>query len=109
MQIRELDLKELQSVYDVLKKLYTQMSYKEFEDTIYDMRYMDYKMLGIFENDTLISYAGVCILTTLKDKRHLKVYEFKTDEKYDKNKYDKIMKEYLNDFAKVAMCVKVVF
>ena len=109
MQIRELDLKELESVYDVLKQLYTKLTYKEFEDLIYDMRYMDYKMLGVFEQDILISYAGVSILTTLKNKRHLKVFDFYTDRKYDVLKYDKIMKGYLDDFAKVGMCEKVIF
>jgi len=109
MQIRELDLKELANVYDVIKQLYTSMSYKEFEDLIYDMRYMDYKMLGIFENTTLISYAGICILTTLEDKRHLKVFDFITDNQYDVKKYNKIMKDYLVDFANVGMCEKVIY
>jgi len=109
MQIRELDLKELYTVYDVLKQLHPELTYKEFEDLIYDMRYMDYKMIGVFEKESLVTYAGVCILTTLKDKRHLKVFDFITDEKYDNQKYDKIMSDYLEDFAKVGMCVRVVY
>ncbi len=109
MQIRELDLKELYTIYDVLKQLRPELSYKEFEDLIYDMRYMDYRMIGIMDGEILISYAGVCIQTTLLDKRHLKVFDFITDEKYDAKKYDEIMKEYLNDYAKVGMCESVVY
>jgi hypothetical protein len=109
MQIRELDLKELDVAYGVLKELYSELSYKEFEDLIYDMRYMDYKIIGIFEKDTLITYAGVCIQTTLKDKRHLRVFDFITSKRYDTIKYDKIMKDYLLDFSNVAMCVKVIY
>ena len=109
MQIRELDLKELDTVYSVLSELYTDMSYKEFEDFIYDMRHMDYKMIGIMENDELITYAGVAIQTTFKNDRHLKVFDFVTSKKYDVKKYDEIMKEYLNDYAKMGMCESVVF
>jgi len=109
MQIRELDLKELYTVYEVVKQLRIGLSYKEFEDLIYDMRYMEYKMIGILENDELITYAGVCIQTTLKNKRHLKVFDFITDEKYDFKKYDEIMKEYLYDYSKTGMCESIIY
>ncbi|NPA58938.1 MAG: GNAT family N-acetyltransferase [Epsilonproteobacteria bacterium] len=109
MQIREIGLKELDLVYSVLSKSYQELTYKEFEDLIYDMREINYKMLGIFDNEELISYAGVVILTTFKDKRHLKVFDFITSDKYDVAKYDKLMKEYINDYAKMAMCESVKF
>ena len=109
MQIRELDLKELYTVYGVLSQLYTDISYKEFEDFIYDMRHMDYKMIGIMDGEELITYAGVAIQTTFKESRHLKVFDFVTSRKYDVEKYDEIMKDYLNDYAKMGMCESVVF
>jgi len=109
MQIRELDLKELYTVYDVLSQLHTQLSYKEFEDLIYDMRHMDYKMIGVMECDELITYAGVAIQTTFAEKRHLRVFDFITSKKYDSLKYDKIMKEYLEDYAKTGMCENIVY
>ncbi len=109
MQIRELNLKELYTIYDVLNEQYADLTYEEFEDLIYDMKYMDYKMIGILEKDVLIAYAGVCIQTTLRDKRHLKVFDFITSSKYDRKKYDDMMKKYLVDFAKVGMCEKVVY
>lgn len=109
MQIRELDLKELLSAYEVVSQLRTELSYKQFEDLIYDMRYMDYKMFGIFEGEELITYAGAVIQTTLKDKRHLRVFDFVTDKNKDVQRYDKIMLEYLDDYAKVGMCEKVLF
>lgn len=109
MQIRELDLKELFTAYEVVSQLRIELSYKEFEDLIYDMRYMDYKMFGIMEGEELITYAGIVIQTTLKDKRHLRVFDFITDNNKDVKKYDAIMLEYLNDYAKIAMCEKVLF
>ncbi|MEA3228705.1 MAG: GNAT family N-acetyltransferase [Campylobacterota bacterium] len=109
MQIRELDLKELDIVYELLSSLYKELSYKEFEDLIYDMRHMEYKMIGILDGENLISYAGVVIQTTFKDKRHLRVFELISSKKYDRVKYDKMMKDYLDDYSRMAMCSRVVF
>ena len=109
MQIRELDLKELYTVYEVLSQLHTQLSYKEFEDLVYDMRHMDYKMLGIMDGEELITFAGVVIQTTFLDKRHLKVFDLVTDKKYNTNRYDAMMREYLDDYAKIGMCESVIY
>ena len=108
MQIRELDLKELQTVYDVLSQLRVDLSYKEFEDLIYDMRHMEYKMLGIMDKEELIAYAGVAIQTNLYHKRHLYVFDLVTDEKYQGKGYGKMMLDYLIDYAKMGMCENIV-
>ncbi len=108
MQIRELDLKELQNVYDVLSQLRVDLSYKEFEDLVYDMRHMEYKMIGVMQGDELITYAGVAIQTNLYHKRHLYVFDLVTDEKYRAKGYGKMMLEYLEDYAKMGMCENIV-
>ena len=108
MQIRELDLKELYTVYDVLKQLRSGLSYEEFEDLIYDMKHMDYKMIGIMDGEELVTYAGLAIQTNLYHKRHLFVFELVTDAKYRSQGYGKMMLEYLVDFAKVGMCENIV-
>lgn len=109
MQIRELDLKELYIAYNVVTQLNLGLTYQVFEDLIYDMRHMEYKMFGTMDGEKLITYAGVAIQTTLKNRRHLKVFELITDKNYDSKKYDKIMKDYLDDYARVGMCEKVVY
>jgi len=108
MQIRELNLKELQTVYEVVSQLRDTLSYKEFEDLIYDMRDMQYKMIGIMDGEILITYAGVCVQTNLYHKRHLFVFELVTDEKYRGQKYGKMMLDYLLDYAKMGMCENIV-
>jgi len=108
MQIRELNLKELQTVYEVVSQLRDTLSYKEFEDLIYDMRDMQYKMIGIMDGEKLITYAGVCVQTNLYHKRHLFVFELVTDEKYRGQKYGKMMLDYLLDYAKMGMCENIV-
>ncbi len=108
MQIRELDLKELDTIYDVLSQLRVDLSYKEFEDLIYDMRHMDYKMIGIMQKDDLITYAGVAIQTNLYHKRHLYIFDLVTDEKYRAKGYGNMMLDYLKDYAKMGMCENIV-
>ena len=108
MQIRELDLKELQSAYEIVSQLRTELSYKEFEDLIYDMRHMDYIMIGIMEGDELITYAGVAIQTNLYHKRHLYVFDLVTDEKHKSKVYCEMMLDYLHDYAKISMCENIV-
>lgn len=108
MQIRELDLKELVTVFEVLSQLRRELDYDEFEDLIYEMRSMEYKMLGVMDGETLITYAGVAIQTNLYHKRHLFVFDLVTDEKYRGRGYGKVMLEYLEDFARIAMCENIV-
>ena len=108
MQIRELDLKELLTAYEVVSQLRTSLSYKEFEDLIYDMRDMEYKMIGIMDGESIITYAGVAVQTNLYHKRHLYVFDLVTDEKYRGKKYGHMMLEYLYDYAKMGMCENIV-
>jgi GNAT superfamily N-acetyltransferase len=108
MQIRELDLKELDAAYEVASQLRGELSYKEFEDLIYDMRHMEYKMIGIFEKDSLVAYAGVATQTNLRHKRHLFVFELVTREQSRGEGYGKLMLDYLVDYAKVGMCGSLV-
>jgi len=91
-----------------VSQLRVDLSYKEFEDLIYDMRDMEYKMLGIMNGEELITYAGVTVQTNLYHKRHLYVFELVTDEKYRGKKYGKMMLDYLYDYAKIGMCENIV-
>jgi ribosomal protein S18 acetylase RimI-like enzyme len=107
MQIRELDLKELETAWEVVSQLRTSLDYDTFENLIYDMR-QSYVMIGIFERGELRSYAGVAIQTNLYHKRHLFVHELVTDVKYRSQGYGKTMLEYLYDYAKVGACENIV-
>jgi len=108
MQIREMTLKELETIYEVLKQLREELSYKEFEDLIYDMRHMEYKMIGLLEREKLITYAGVAVQTNFYHKRHLYVFDLVTDEKHRGRGHGKEILEYLVDYAKTAMCENIV-
>ena len=108
MQIRELDLKELDIAYEVVAQFYKELSYKEFEDTIYDMRETNYKMLGVFQRGTLCAYAGVEIRTNLLYGRHLELHEVVTGKIFRERGYAKKLLEYIFDYAKIAMSTNIV-
>jgi hypothetical protein len=103
MQIREISLKELYEAYELVKKI-RDISYEEFEDLVYEMK-ENYIMIGVFDKEKLLSYAGLSIITTLKDKRHIRVYDLAfLDEKSLKE-----LKDYLEDYAKISMAKKVIY
>jgi hypothetical protein len=64
-----------------------------------------YIQIGVFENNELLAYAGISILTTLKDKRHIRVYDIASK---DKNSLEEL-KSYLEDYAKISMAKKVIY
>jgi len=108
MQIREMDLKELDVIYELLSQLRQTLSFKEFDDLVYDMRHMDYKMIGLFQRSELITYAGVAVQTNFYHKRHLYIFDLVTDSKYRGQKFGKEMLDYLEVYAKTAMCENIV-
>jgi GNAT superfamily N-acetyltransferase len=69
---------------------------------------MEYKMIGLFDKEKLISYAGVAVQTNLYYKRHLFVFDLVTDKPMRSQGYGKMMLEYLSDYAKMAACEKIV-
>ncbi|MDY0117697.1 MAG: GNAT family N-acetyltransferase [Sulfurimonadaceae bacterium] len=107
MQIRALDLKELYEIYEIVKELYP-LRYEEFEDLVYEMR-ETYKMFGVFERETLVAFAGCVVQITLKQGRHLYVNDFGIKKGFDKRKYTKLLKEFLEDCAKTFMCENVLY
>ncbi|MDQ7043076.1 MAG: GNAT family N-acetyltransferase [Sulfurimonas sp.] len=108
MQIREMSLKELDAIYEVLAQLRVDLSFQEFDDLVYDMRHMEYKMIGLFEKEKLITYAGVAVQTNFYHKRHLYVYDLVTDFAYHSESYGEEMMQYLEVYAKTAMCENIV-
>lgn len=102
-----MDLKELDSAYMLVKKLYTDMSYEAFEDAVYEMEKENYTMIGAFVRGDIVGYAGVKIATSLKHGRHLLVYEFTTLQD-SKGVYEELL-GYLRDFAKMGMCQALLY
>ncbi len=104
MQIRELALTELDTAYEVVKELQTQLTYDEYEDLVYAMRHQEYKIYGIFERGQLITYAGVCVQVNLYWRRHLYIHDLVTKATHRSKGYGKEMLLYLADVARMFQC-----
>ena len=108
MQIREITLQELDIAYALVQELRSALSYEEFENLIYDMRHEEYKMFGIFEKDALIVYSGLKVQVNLYHQRHIFVDDLITKQTHRFQGYGKEMLLYIDDYAKINMCNKVV-
>ncbi len=104
MQIREIKLVELPVAYEIIKQYMKHLTYKEYEDLIYQMVKESYKIILLLDEEKPITYAGIKILTNLSEKRHIHIYELMTDKNEDKNYYEDQMLSYLEDYAKINMC-----
>lgn len=104
MQTREIKLTELETAYEVVKELRTELSYDEFEDLVYAMRHQEYKMYGLFDGETLITYAGAAVQVNFYWKRHLFIYDLVTRASCRKQGYDKEMLIFLADIARMFQC-----
>ena len=105
MQIRELALTELLDAYEVVKTLYTDLSYKNFEDLVYEMQKENYKMIGLFDKGALLAFIGLKIQTDLKYKKHLHLYEFIAKRTASKS-LDEIY-SYLEHYRTTNLCESI--
>lgn len=106
MQIREIALTELVTAYDVLKELRS-IDYNEFENIVYEMRHIDYKMFGLFDGEELITYAGVNIQSNLYLKRHMFIFDLVTKSNRRGCGHGREMLLYLVDYARMFNCENI--
>ena len=108
MQIREIDLTELDIAHEVVQELRPDLSYDDYETLIYEMRHQEYRMYGIFLGEELVTYAGVSVQVNLHWRRHLFVYDLVTYSSMRGKGYGKAMIDYLIDIAKMHRCEHMV-
>ena len=108
MQIRELNLTELDIAFELISQLYPTLSYDEYEDLIYQMQDKKYKIFGLFEKESLLCYAGVSVDTTLIHKRHLYIHDLVTTSSRRFQGLSKEMLIYLRDYAKMLQCESLI-
>jgi GNAT superfamily N-acetyltransferase len=107
MQIRQLGLDELKCSHEVVQALRTGLSYDDFEDLVYAMRHQEYRMYGLFEDDRLVTFAGVCVQVSLEHGRHLFLYDLVTRPEYRSRGYGTEMFRYLVDTARMFQCERL--
>ncbi|WP_345993705.1 GNAT family N-acetyltransferase [Sulfurimonas sp. HSL-1716] len=109
MQIREIILTELYTAYEILQHEKEEISYKEFEDLVYEMKKENYKIITLIDDNRATTYAGIKIETNLKYKKHLHIYELISIKDKKNLQYTMEMLSYLIDFAKMNLCKNILF
>ena len=108
MQIREISLQELDSAFELVRHLRTNLDYDTFEDRVYAMRHQEYTMTGIFEQGELVCFAGYSVLVNLAHGRHLFLFDLITHPQMRSRGYGKEMLLYLRDQGKIKQCERIV-
>ena len=108
MQLRTLTLDELHSAYALVRTRYD-IDEQHFEDRIYEMRKENYIMVGAFEQDELVAYAGVAPTSSLAYGRSLYIHDIIVANGYDFDKYEAHLLLYLKDIAKIYGCEQLLF
>ena len=102
INIRELGSNDLKELFELIINKNFIKNIKSYDDFVVLIKEIkeknDYKMFGLFVDDTLVCYAGVSIQTTLYYKKHLFINELNIMFEYDEN-YSSQMIDFLSDFT----------
>jgi len=101
LKIRELELAEFELAFPIVHQLRTHLTLQKFIDLVNEMRATNYQAICLFENEKIVSYAGLANLTNLYYGHHIWVYDLVTDENKRSNGYGKLLLEYIERHAKV--------
>lgn len=108
MQIRQMNLHELGSAFELIALLHPDLSFEQFESRIYAMRQQNLQLYAIYENDTLVCVALSCVLVSIRLGRYWHLFEFITHPQWRFRGYGRAMLGYLRDQARVLGCERMV-
>ena len=100
LTIRELEIAELEQAFPIISQLRTHLRLNEYIDMVKMMADNGYKIICLFENDEIVSYAGFAVLVNLYYGEHIWVYDLVTDERKRSQGYGKLLLSYIEEYAK---------
>jgi len=107
MQIKQLKSeRELKKAFEVLKELRNKLTFNEFLEL--SKKTEKYKMFGLYDNNKLVAFAGIGILTNLYHKKHLYVYDLVTKSECRSMGFGKQLMGFLENLGKKEKCEKIV-
>jgi len=100
IEIKELDINELEQAFPIVKQLRTHLNFEDYVELVKKMKPHGYQIFCLFENGKIVSYAGFAILTNLYYGEHIWVYELVTDEANRNKGYGKLLLSHIEKYAK---------
>ncbi|MBN2894744.1 MAG: GNAT family N-acetyltransferase [Campylobacterales bacterium] len=104
MQIRQMNLQELDSAFGLIALLHPDLSFEQFESRIYAMRDQNLQLHAIYEHDTPICIALSCVLISVRLGHYWHLFDLITHPQWRFRGYGKAMLGYLRDQARVLGC-----
>jgi GNAT superfamily N-acetyltransferase len=99
LKIREIKVEELEQAFPVIGQLRTHLSINEYIKIVKDMIPNGYRVICLFENDKIVSYAGFARLINLYYGDHIWVYDLVTDENKRSGGYGKLLLSHIEKTA----------
>lgn len=93
--------------FSVMKELHTALNDERYWRLTAVMRKEGYKMFALFENDEIVSIAGVIVLTSLYNGKYLWVHDLITTASKRSQGYGKRLVSFMEQWAKENNCETV--
>jgi len=99
--IKELTTQEQwKEAFPIINQLRTDITETEYLMLLREMQKDGYKLVALFNNDKIVSLAGVSWRTNFYNKRHLFIYDLVTDSEHRSFGYGEKLLSYIHKWAK---------
>lgn len=106
--IRELTTEtEWRAAFDTLKQLRDSLTEEQYLKYLQDMREEGYRLFALFDEEKLISLAGVAIQTNFYNGRYLFVYDLVTQANHRSEGYGAALMGFVEEWAREQDCESI--
>lgn len=99
--IEELTTQEqLKEAFPILKQLRTDLTEESYLELLQGMQKDGYRMFGLYNNEKIVSLAGLSWRINFYNKRHLFIYDLVTDSEQRSFGYGEKLLSYIHSWAK---------
>lgn len=99
IKIKEITVDQLGAAFPVVSQLRKHLNLGEFIDIVKAMKPGGYRMVCLYENEEIVSYAGFAKLVNLYYGEHIWVYDLITDENKRGTGYGKLLLLAIEKYA----------
>lgn len=96
--------KEMVDAFEIMVELRTHLTSDSYMELLDQMTEEGYKLFALFDEDSIVSVAGVAIRTNFYYGRHVFVYDLVTKSSGRSKGYGKKLLEYIHQYAKENAC-----
>ncbi|MEN1968743.1 GNAT family N-acetyltransferase [Lentibacillus sp. N15] len=92
--------KQWLEAFPVINQLRTDLTEESFIGLLMEMKEQKYKLFALYEEDRIVSVAGVSWRVNFYNKRHVFIYDLATDAAYRSHGYGEKLLNFIHQWAK---------